>query len=123
MTGSVARSMVVIPTLVVVTFVVLVDIVLIDRNASVAAAADAGADRRGVSAIAGHDTGPGLRNEDQIPLGIRRDRMRSRRLRDGFDQDAGPVDHAEHGRLLARRRARRALYGAIPGGGRGVAPG
>src|SRR5882762_3918192 len=98
MTGPGARSMVVAVILVVVmTLVVLVDLVPIDRNASVAAAADAGADRRGVSATAGHDTGPVLRNEDQIPLGIRRDRMRSRRLRDGFDQDAGPVDHAEHG--------------------------
>src|SRR3979409_2765858 len=116
MTGSVARSMVVIAAVVVVTFVVLVDIVLIDRNASVAAAADAGADRRGVSAIAGHDTGPGLRNEDQVPLGVRRDRMRARRLRDRLDQDACWVDHAEHGRLCARCRAGAARSGAVPVG-------
>src|SRR5882672_9944385 len=107
---------------VIVMLVVLVHIVLVDRDASAGAAADAGTNRRGVSTIAGHDTGPGLRNEDQVPLRVRRDRMRARRLRDGLDQDAGAVDHAENCRVGRRPRAGAVWSGATPVGGSVVAP-
>src|ERR1700704_2769041 len=102
MTGSGARSMVVatvvIAAVMIVTVVVSVDIVRVDRHTTVGAAADAEADGRGV--MTGGSALGILRNEDQIALGIRRDRMRAGRLRDGLDQEVGfSIDHAEHGLL------------------------
>src|SRR6266705_5075434 len=62
-----------------------------------------------------------LRYEDEVALGIGRHRVRAGRLRDGLDQDAGPVDHAEHCRLGRRGRARGRCF-AIPVGAGVVAP-
>src|SRR5882672_3365908 len=62
-----------------------------------------------------------LRDEDQVALRVGRHRVRAGRLRDGLDQDAGRVDHAEHGSLLRRSRAR-GVCRAIPVGAGVVAP-
>src|SRR5262249_32906413 len=48
--------------------------------------------------------------------------MRAGTLRDSFDQNAGPIDHAEHGLLLGRGWTRGSGYFAIPVGACVVAP-
>src|SRR5215470_20041349 len=105
--------MVIVVVLVIVVFV-LVDLVTIDADASALAAADPCADRGGVTAGPDDSNRSNLRNEDQVALGIGRHRMRSGRLRNGLDQDARPVDHAEHRRLLRRCRAGTSGYRAVP---------
>src|ERR1700738_4311921 len=110
----------VVVVIVVLSFVVVVsvtELVLIDSNASVAGAADTGTHGRRVAAGADHLDGRHLADEDSIALGVGRHRMRAQRLRDLLDQEVRVgVDDAEHGRLLIRRRAGRARYGAIPAG-------
>ena len=85
------------PILVIV--LVLVDIMDVDTDTPVGAAANPLAHVRSVTARTDHCNRRRLRNEDEVALGVRRHRVRAGRLRDGLDQDAGPVDHAEHGRL------------------------
>src|SRR5215469_8168887 len=50
--------------------------------------------------------GEHLWNEDTVLLAIGRHRMRTGRLRNGLDQDTGPVDDAEHGAAPERRAGR-----------------
>src|SRR5258705_3452802 len=90
---------------VVVVVVVFIDIMSVDDNAAVDATAKQFAHRRrsacyGVG-VSGRNRagrpGPYLRNEDQVAPGVSRDRMRAGRLRNGLDEDARAVYHAEHG--------------------------
>jgi len=90
--------------------VVVIDIMPVNDNTAVAAAAKPLANRRAARAGGGVDVGanvgrgqgtgdrPGeiLWNEDQVPLGVGRHRMRAGRLRDGFDQDTRDVDDTQH---------------------------
>src|ERR1700738_4432968 len=118
--GLVPSELLTFVVVVVLSFVVVVsvtDLVLIDSNASVAGAADTGTHGRRVAAGADHRDGRHLADEDSIALGVGRHRMRAQPLRDLLDQEVRVgVDDAEHGRLLIRRRAGRARYGAIPAG-------
>src|SRR5260221_12188926 len=68
---------------------------------------------RGIAAGADYGNDGRLRNEDEVTLGDGRHRVRARRLRDGLEQDAGRVDHAQHGSLL-RRSPTRGLCRALP---------
>ena len=100
---------------------ILVDIMDVDTDTPVVAAANPRAHVRGVTADTDHCDRRRLRNEDEVALGVRRHRVRAGRLGDGFDQDAGPVDDAEHGRLVRRGRTGGRCF-AIPVGARVVAP-
>src|SRR5437667_2984075 len=88
---------VLVPVIIVVA--VTVDMMHINGDAAVGAAADSLAHGRGIAAGADYPDRRRLRDEDEVALGIGRHRVRAGRLRDGLDQDAGPVDHAEHCRL------------------------
>ena len=99
---------------------ILVDIVDVDTDAPVVAAANPRAHVRCVTADTDHRNRRRLRNEDEVALGVGRHRVRAGRLRDGLDQDAGSVDHAEHGRL-GRRSGTGSRCFAIPVGARVVA--
>src|SRR4029077_2636840 len=101
---------------------VLVDIMDVDTDTPVGAAANARAHVRSVTAGTDRCNRRRLRNEDEVALGIRRHRVRPGGLRNGFDQDAGAVDDAEHGCLVGRGRTGVSGYLAIPVGGRVVAP-
>ena len=91
------------------------DVVLIDRDASIVGAADSRTHGRRIAASTNDRNRGHLGDEDTIELGIRRHRMRARRLRDLFDQRVGfRVDHAEHGCLLGRRRTGRSRGRAVP---------
>src|SRR5439155_25825231 len=106
---------VLVPVIVVVA--VTVDMMHINGDAAVGAAADSLAHSRGIAAGTDDPDRRRLRDEDEVAPGIRRHRVRAGRLRDGFDQDAGRVDHAEHGGLGRTTRGR-----AIPVGAGVVAP-
>ena len=85
----------VVTTLVIATLVVLVDVMLVDRHAPAVAAADAGADGRGV--VTDAELGV-LGNEDQVALGI----GEARRRDDDFLKRAG-VSPGGVGRANGRR--------------------
>src|SRR5437762_12988751 len=93
-----------------------------DADTAVGAAANPLAHSRGIAAGADYPDGRRLRDEDEVALGIGRYRVRAGRLRDGLDQDAGRVDHTEHGCLVRSGRAGGSSYFAIPVGARVVAP-
>src|SRR2546422_8404375 len=78
-----------------------IDMMHVNGDAAVGAAADSLAHGRGIAAGADYPDRRRLRDEDEVALGIGRHRVRAGRLRDGLDQDAGPVDYAEHGRLVS----------------------
>src|SRR5262245_32662098 len=66
--------------IVVVIMIVVVAIlvaVLVDADTAGTAAADSGADRRGVAAAADHCDRRDLRDEDQVALGVGCDRVRA----------------------------------------------
>ena len=67
-------------------------------------------------------TGADLRDEDEVALGVGRHRVRAGRLRDGLDQNTGPVDHAEHCCLVRSIERTGGRCFAIPVGARVVAP-
>src|SRR5260370_33955241 len=76
---------------------VLLDLMGVDGNATAVATANSRAHRRGVAARADYCNRRDLRDEDEIVLGVSRDRVRAGTLWDGLDQEIGfRVDHAEH---------------------------
>ena len=101
----------------VVVVPIVVDMVDIHADTSVGAAANLLAHGRRIAAGADYPDGRRLRDEDEVALGVGRHRVRTGRLRDGLDQDAGRVDHTEHCRLGRTTRGR-----AIPVGAGVVAP-
>jgi hypothetical protein len=84
----------------------------VDTDTPVVAAANPRTHGCGVTAATDHRNRPRLRYEDEVALGVRRHRVRSGRLRDGLDQDTGPIDHAEHGRRVRTTRRRAIPVGA-----------
>ena len=108
--------------IVIVIAIVTRDVVLIDRDASVIGAANSRAHGRRIAASTNDRNRRHLGDEDTIELGIRRHRMRARRLRDFFDQRVGfRVDHAKHGCLLARLGTGSSRDRAVPTRARVVA--
>src|SRR5215831_15789632 len=104
----------------VVTVPVLFDFMDEDTDTPVGAAANP---RAHVRSVTGENrySGGRLRNEDEVALRVSRHRVRPGGLRNGFNQNAGAVYDAEHGRLLGRVRTGCRGF-AIPVGGRVVAP-
>src|SRR5882724_8635286 len=116
-----SRSVVVIVVVAVVVVPVPVDLMGVHGDAAVVAAADPRTHRRRIATGTDHGDRRRLRHEDEVAVGIRRHRVRAGRLRDGFDQDAGRVDHPEHGLLVRGGRTLGSGYFAVPVGARVVA--
>src|ERR1700755_1068725 len=112
--------MIVIMIMIMIMIIVVVaalDVVMVDRDTSVRGAADALAHGGGIAADTDDRNRSNLGNEDQVALGVGRDRMRAGRLRDLLDQRVClGVDHAEHGRLLSGGRAGAPRDRAVPTG-------
>src|SRR5882672_489725 len=97
---AVSGSVVVVVAVAIVVVVPIVgDMVDVDTDTAVGAAANLLAHGRRIAAGADYPDRRRLRDEDEIALGVGRRRVRAGRLRDGFDQDAGRIDHTEHRRL------------------------